>query len=383
MMLAGCGDHGAAETELASDCRRLLLTDSVTGRPIAGVQDLAVDREAGIAWLPAQDRWQVEAAARTGADDLPEGGLYWLALDASSLTGGQATVVDAARAFKADRPFHPHGIDLFVGDDGRRTLFVVNRRYVRDGGDGRRPRWVMDPSIEVFDVHGTALHHRLTVEGPLVCQANGIVGVASDRFYVSNDTGACSARGRWLELVAGLDRASVVRVVLEGGEDGPRITTVAEGIRFANGLAVNDEHLYVAATRANAILVFRRDRLQEAPAEAPDAVFRLGTGPDNLMWDGAGGLLAASHPSLFRLALYRYRWWPGAIAPSHVVRVDPRDGSVQQIYRSREQPPLLSAATVAAVYDDRLIMGSVTDTGLAVCRYAAGEAEAQASARRP
>ena len=215
------------------------------------------------------------------------------------------------------------------------------RRHVRDGADGRRPRWVMDPSVEVFDVRGLALHHRLTVEGPSVCQANGIVGVASDRFYVSNDAKACSATGKWLELAAGLDRSYVVRVVLGAAGTAPEVVPVVRRVRFANGLAADDEHLYVAATRAGAILAFRRDRLRDhrdqGATDTPDAVFRLGTGPDNLTGDGAGGLLAASHPSLFRLALYRHRWWPGATAPSHVVRVDPRDGSVGEVYRSREQ----------------------------------------------
>ncbi|TVR79772.1 MAG: hypothetical protein EA405_12175 [Rhodospirillales bacterium] len=376
LALSGCDDRVTAAMLPASQCRGLALIDADSGEPLAGIQDLTVDAAAGVAWLAAQDRWAVEAAAHARADALPQGGLYALPLDPATLDSAEVSVVDISRAFKGTRSFHPHGIDLHVGDDGRRTLFVVNRRHVRDGPEAGAPRWAMDPAIEVFDVEGTALVHRHTVEGPKVCHANGVVSVAADRFYVSNDAGACSARGRWLELVTGLDRASVVRVELGGGDSAPRITTVADGIRFANGLAVDENHLYVAATRANAVLVYRRDRLPESdeakPAATPDSVIPLGAGPDNLSWDGNGRLLAASHPSLFRLALYRYRWWPGAIAPSSVLRVTVADTSVQEVYRSRERPPLLSAATVAAAHGDRLLMGSVTDTGLTVCRYSDG-----------
>lgn len=162
-------------------------------------------------------------------------------------------------------------------------------------------------------------------------------------------------------------------VELEDATGAGAIRAVAEGIGFANGLALDRQHLYVAATRDQALLVYRRDSLNGTAAlGAPERVIAVHGGPDNLSWASEHVLLVAVHPSLLRLAGYRYHWMSGSMswfetAPTRILAVDVRDGAQRIVWDSKAGEPL-SATTVAVRHGDFLIAGSVTDAGLMVCQ---------------
>jgi sugar lactone lactonase YvrE len=373
--------HPAGQPSVAgspvSACHKVEVTDAHTGRPLRGIEDIAVNAAANIAYLSADDRWAVEEGAARNVNVLPQGGIYLLPLDDAFLGADRLEVADLTTPFKTGNVLHPHGIDLVFDASGRGILYVINRRYQRRhqrqhsgrGSGGENGRWEMVATVEVFDVgEAGALHHRQTVRDRAFCRANGIVGLGRDRFLVSNDGAACGGWARRWELALGLKRGNVVRVELDEATGASAVTPLAEGIAFANGLAVDTRHLYVAATRDQALLVYPLGGLDAPEARArPERIIAVGGGPDNLSWASEHVLLVAVHPSLLRLAAYRHRWtWLADAAPTRIIAVDVRDGSQRTLYASDTGEPL-SAATIAVVHGDFLIAGSVTDKGLMLC----------------
>lgn len=367
------GQPSMCVAALASDCRHVAIVDA-RGQAVRGIEDIAVDAEAKVAYLSADDRWAVEAHAAQGDPVLPQGGIYGLRLDDALLGSERIVVADLTTSFKIENDFHPHGIDLVFDAGGKGTLYVINRRYQRRNAKrASGGRWEVVPTVEIFDVgEGGKLYHRRTVRSGAFCRANEVAGLDRRRFLVTNDGAACGTWGRRLERALGLKRGNVVLVELEDATGASAVRTVAERIGFANGLALDAHHLYVAATRDQALWVYRRDSLNEmGTLGAPERVIAVDGGPDNLSWASEHVLLAAVHPSLLRLAAYRYRWmswgmsWLDA-APTRIVAVDVRDGSQRVVWASDAGEPL-SAATIAARHEDVLIAGSVTDTGLMLC----------------
>jgi hypothetical protein len=366
---------------LASDCRRVAIADPA-GQAVRGIEDIAVDAAARVAYLSADDRWAVEERAERGDPVLPQGGIYLLRLDDVSLRSERITVADLTTRFKTENAFHPHGIDLVFNAKGRGALYVINRRYQRQNlkrGSGERGgRWEVVPTVELFDVgEGGELHHRRTVRSGAFCRANGVAGLDRGRFLVTNDGAACGRWKRRLEQALGLRRGNAVLVELEDATEASTVRVVAERIGFANGLAFDGQYVYLAATRDQALLVYPSHNLNRAGTlGAPERVVAVGGGPDNLSWASEHILLMAVHPSLLKLAAYRYRWMSRGMsggtswidtAPTRILAVDVRDGAQRVVWKSDAGEPL-SAATVAVRHENVLIVGSVTDAGLMFCQ---------------
>lgn len=393
-VLGGCGvwigfafgpDPPATWSPAYRDCRHLALIDGETGAPLRGIEDIDLDRATGIAWLSAYDRWTVERQAASGADTLPDGGLYPLALARLHEGAERLTVSNAAADWDGAGGLFPHGIGLgstttsgaATGGAAVRWLAVVNRRYRRAAGQAT---WESAPSVELFAVAGDRLVHRASLTDPRLCNANDVVPLDASTLLVSSDRGRCGPWGRLAETVLGLSRGSVLRLALAGIEAGgsPRLTgivPIVEGLAFANGLALarTEESaplLLAAATRAKAVSAYVLP--EETGAENGLDLLRtvaLSGGPDNLFVDATGRGLTALHPSLLRLGLYRYRWFGVATAPTRIVRFNVTDATVETLV---DDPSgrLLSAATGAIAFAGLLIAGSVADEGLLVCRPA-------------
>ena len=374
--VAGCDERAAQPVQFGpSDCRTVTVRVEGTGERVVSIEDMVIDRPAGIAYLSAYDRWALADDLAAGRRDLTQGGIYALSLtEAAWRDGGTATARDVTAAFRAEHDFHPHGISLHAGPDGGRTLAVVN--HIIAYRDGRRQR---REAIEVFDVAGDGLRHRRTIEHPLMCHPNDVFAIGEDRFLVTNDRGSCSALGNLMEDVFNLHRSYVLYF------DGETVTKVATGIGFANGITVGPpggaglspgqgNAVYVAATRESAIRVYAMDALlaDGPPPEAPDRLIRLPAGPDNLTVTPDGTLLIAAHPNLFRLALNLWHWTGIRTAPSRLFALPTSEpaaaaDTVRLLYA--DDGSQFSAATTAATFRGMLLAGSVTDRHLLVCRY--------------
>ena len=278
--------------------------------------------------LSAMDRLAREWRPET----TPEGGLFKVSL--KRLAAGEAWAAPIVWPGAVAGGLFPHG--LAVSTDGERLAFI--NRGINRAGDGT-----------VSIVGGTltrgAFSLRTTRFDPLFCRANDLEfsGGGAMALRVTLDRGDCGLS--WADLKPGSTSGRVVSVNL-GGLAPPKIEQT--GLAFANGIA----GLYVAETRG-----WRLHHRLDRPVELPG-------GPDNLTWDGLGGLIAALHPSLFRLAAYRYGYHD--TAPSRIVRVDL--GRNIEVLFDDPAGEVFSGTSVAVLAGGVLVAGSIRDAGLLVCK---------------
>lgn len=308
----------------SDDCARAEPRDTASGRPLVGIEDMALLPDGDTLILSAMDR----LALRWRPETAPEGGLYHVSL--TRLAAGESWAVPLVPAGSIAGGLFPHGIA--VSNDGGH-LAVVNRSR-----DGRT-------AILAGPLASGAFTPRHVRSDPELCRANDLdfTGDGPAALRITLDRGACGAA--WADLRPGATTGRVV--ALDLATAAPPRTEIA-GLAFANGIA----GLWVAETRG-----WRLHHLLDRPVALPG-------GPDNLTWDGAGGLVAALHPSTARIAAYVHGYRDNA--PSRIVRVAP-DRRVEVLY---DDPAgvLFSGATVAMLRGDLLVAGSVIDAGLLVCR---------------
>ena len=181
---------------------------------VVGAEDLALDRRGSRVFISAIDRrGDAERQAATGA--------LW-SLDLSD---------DKARPNRQTHglrfPFHPHGIGL-AHSASATMLMVVNHR-----GGGHVFESVAD-TIEVFQASADgALEHSHSVADPLLRSVNDVAPLPDGRFYASIDHGQPAGLLRKIEDYTRRPWASVVFY------NGRRARTVADGLRYANGVALS------------------------------------------------------------------------------------------------------------------------------------------------
>lgn len=352
-LLLACGlmAGGAAGTACAG-CRTLAITAAAitgAGRPVVGIEDLAVDGPAGRLVLSAYDR-------RADAEHAG-GGLFLLPLAALDAPDAErAEALDLTAGFHPVGGFRPHGIDLRIEPDGRRAVLSINRRH-----DGTTV-------VERFGLTGATLSHQGTIDDPLLCRANDVAFLDGGRILFTSDHGGCGWLAVAVENVLNLHRGFVGII-----EDG-HARVLADGIGFANGLLPDAaaDRLYVAATRERAVLVYRLSALLDGRDAAPHDRIAMPGAPDNLSMTGGGGpwdgrVLAAVHPSLFAFALHRHGLPGGGMASARVVAFGPTHVETIADVVADGDGRHASAATVAAAWGNRLIAGSVMSDRLLVC----------------
>jgi arylesterase / paraoxonase len=312
---------------------------------IPGPEDIVIDHAARIAFVVSQQRMSASGKL-LAADDMPGGSIF--ALDLTAMPLAKRLLADqGALGFS----FHPRGCSFVAGANGERRLMVIS-----------------DPTgadhvVEIFDVVGmtfdsVALRHvRTIVDADHIVSPNDLVALDADRFYVANDHGARNVLLRSLEDLFGLPLSTVAFW------DGSRCHTVAQGIVFANGIAIDRarSRLYVASTRSKKIHVYAWDGNHPAQELTESEPIALPGCPDNLEWDEDGNLWIGADPSFVQLALYVAG--VHSTAPSQVLRVSFDESgtpNVEEVWRD-ETGEAISASSVAAVHGKgpirRLLIG--------------------------
>jgi arylesterase/paraoxonase len=320
------------------------LTPHFTGRctavtGVVGAEDITIHPRTGMAYLSAFDR-RAAFAGRPAT-----GAIYAYDLNASSPQPVNLTP-DAAPGF------HPHGISLHVADDGTSTLFAINH------AGGRH-------AIEIYDVTTDRLVHTRTLTDPLLVSPNDLLALTPTQVYITNDHGYPPGFLRTLEEYLRLAAANVVLW------DGTRFREAAGGIRMANGInrSPDGTTVYVNAVIGQTVRQYARE------PRSGTLTFRgeiaLGSGGDNIEVAADGTLWIAAHPQLLTVV----RYMSGALprAPTQILRVVPRtDGSaaIDEVYLDLGEQ--ISAASVAAVRGNRLLIGPIADTKVLDCRLADG-----------
>lgn len=306
------------------DCERMALTDTASGQPIVGVEDMALLPDGDTVILSAMDR-----LTRTRRpSSAPEGGLYEASL--RRLAAGEAWASPVVSPGTVAGGLFPHGVA--VSGDGERLAFINRAR---------------DDTVSIIggSLRRGSFTARSTRSGPEFCRANDLMFADDEsmNLRITLDRGDCGLA--WADLDPESTSGRVISVNLSSVSPAKVEET---GLSFANGIA----GLYVAETRASRL----RHRL-DRPLELPG-------GPDNLNWDGLGGLIVALHPSLYRLAAYRYGYFDSA--PSRIVRVD-LDRKVEVLFDDTAGE-VFSGASVGVFSDGVLVAGSMRDAGVLVCQ---------------
>ncbi len=376
-LMAGCGGEAPqGPVELADTaCRPVTLVDAVDGHAVTGAEDLAVDPASGLVFISAFDRFSLEDALKADQRFLPRGGLYVVPFQDLVYRGGdrdRVEVRDILTPLLGEREIRPHGIDLYTGPLGQRVLGAVVHRYERTGL-GESERWERITGIETFTITDAGIEHSASIAHTSLCQANDLAIVGPRRLLVTRDRGTCGP-DTWMEDVLGLKRARVifVEVTEQGGLDRAPVP-VADRIAFANGIAIDRERrrLVVAATRDRTLLVYDLDTILSGAGGTPVGKVVLPGGPDNLTMAGPDRVIAAVHPSLLDIGLYRNRWLDRTSAPSRIVSVDMRDASQSVVFDDADGSRY-PAATVGLQYKDHMLLGSVGADGLLICHRPTG-----------
>jgi len=318
-------------------------------RPLAGAvgaEDMALSEPSGLLFVSSDDR---RATAR---GERSQGGIYVLDLDEIDLDGALPAPRLVTSGFEGE--LHPHGISLHRGPDGER-LFVVN--HTATGS-----------AIEILAWNGTSLEAVESIRDPRIHDPNDVLAVGDRAFYVTNDHGARSAWGRSFEEYLRRPWSDVVYF------DGQKSREVARHLRYANGIAASPDgaEVYVAATVGRSIVRYRRDAA--SGSLTMQERIPVGTGVDNITVDRDGNLWAGAHPQLLRFVAYADD--PRELSPSQVLWLEPhppRRGLTERAgERFREvlldDGSRLSGSSVAVARGDLLLVGSVFDEKLLVCR---------------
>jgi arylesterase/paraoxonase len=321
------GQFKNIEPHSSGDCR------VVTG--VMSSEDITIHPQTGLAFISSDDR----RALNTGS--AKQGAIYGYDLEAEN-----PVLINLTSDYKEE--FHPHGIGLYMAEDSTVSLFVVN--HIKDGH-----------YIEIFDYTGDRLVHRESIKGPLMTSPNDVIPVGKRSFYVTNDHGQVAGFKRTLEEYLQLPWAYVLYY------NGDRFQKAAGDLVYANGINISRDNktVYVAATISGGIFVYDRDI--ESGALNLTEFIDAGTGVDNIEIDEEGNLWLGAHPKL--LTFVKHAKDPTVKSPSQVLKITwgkDKSYSLKEVYLSDGTP--MSSSSVAAVYKDILLIGSVFEDRFLLCR---------------
>ncbi|XP_053743795.1 serum paraoxonase/arylesterase 2-like [Synchiropus splendidus] len=240
--------------------------------------------------------------------------------------------------------FNPHGISLYTDPtDDSVYLLVVNHPQE-------------DSHIEIFRfVEGNTLLHLKTITHPLLHSVNDIVAVGVDSFYATNDHSTPIKALHYLLVFLGLPGCDVV--YYSPGD----VRVTAAGFGSANGINISPDrrYIYVSDILDHEVDVFERkdgEQLQYVKS------VNVGSLCDNIEVDPeSGDVWLGCHPNASKLMSFNPEDPPG----SEVVRVKAilsRQPQVTQVYADDGRQ--LMASSVAAVFEGKLLIGSVFQKAL-------------------
>jgi arylesterase / paraoxonase len=313
-------------------------TETKVTLPIAGPEDITIDQESGLAFISVDDRRANRAAANS--------------VNGAILVMNLSDSIPAFRNITPDlKDFHPHGISLWKEPDGRMFLFVITHGPNHD-----------KQSVERFAWRNDSLVYLETFRDPeLMTSPNDLTAVGERSFYVTNDHGYSNAGlGRTLEDY--LQRA----ISYVNYYDGTGFRKVATGIAYANGVnhSADLSQVYVSSCTGRKVLIFDRN-----PANGDLSLnekIDVNTGVDNIELDADGSLWIGAHPQLLKFAGHAKD--SKKYSPSQVIKLSKDESGkyqMQEIFLN--DGTSYSGSSVAAVYKNKLLIGSVFENSILIC----------------
>ncbi|XP_036615433.1 serum paraoxonase/lactonase 3-like isoform X3 [Trichosurus vulpecula] len=238
--------------------------------------------------------------------------------------------------------FNPHGICTFIDKDNAVYLYVVNHPQMKS-------------TVEIFRFEGDSLFHLKTITHELLSSVNDIVVLGPEQFYATNDHYFTNHFLAQLEPFLDLHWTNVI--YYSPGE----VKEVANGFSLANGITISPDkkYVYVASLTSQSIHIMKRHDNWNLTQEK---VLHLGTLVDNLSVDPAtGDVWAGCHPHGLKVLMYDPADPPG----SEVLRIQnilSQKPIMTMVYANNGS--VLQGSTVAAVYKQKMVVGTVLHKAL-------------------
>jgi len=306
-------------------------------------EDIDIDREAGVLFISAADRLGKAAGTSDGQGQV-------LVLDLNNLPKQYA--ISKQEGFD---DFRPHGMTIYKSPTGERRLFIINHRAAED-------------TIEIFDINPDhSLTHVKTIKDPLIANANDMVAVDMERFYVANSSGASNGFEGGMEMMGVMALSDIVYW------DGSKASAVIDDFASAGGIDISNDGktMYINATSTKSVEVYDRDMLSGALSLKQS--INVGFGVDNADVAPDGSVWVAGHPKVMAL-IGHFTSAGEKPAPSKVIRLpanaDGTLGEPETVLVSTGED--LSASSVAVQYQDKFFMGGITPRKMLICQPTAG-----------
>lgn len=304
-----------------------------------GPEDITIDHKRKMAFISADDRRQYIQSGDFGGSD---NGIIWT-LD---LSNPDAKPVPMTHDLAG--PFHPHGIALY--DEEAYELYVVNHLSM------------YEHEVNVFEiVSNTELKLKERITYPELIAPNDLIVLGQNQFLVSNDHG--HPRGTvWekIEVFLTLPWSSVSYY------DGKQGHIVIDGLRMANGLALNKDKsmLYLAESTRGTLSRYQRGE-SALTWQYLDEI-DIDSAIDNLEWYGEDTILTGAHPK--SLDFLKHVFDASHPSPSEVVAINVGGETMSSEIWHLDDGTHTSGSSVAARYQDDLFIGVVFEEHLTRCR---------------
>jgi arylesterase / paraoxonase len=306
---------------------------------VAGPEDITIDQQSGLAFISVDDR-------RTNRQDQSsmKGAILIMNLSDSMPSLKNITPVEVI-------DFHPHGISLWKNSNGGTFLFVVNHRVNHTEHVVERFEWKNDSLIYLESIK----------DADLMTSPNDVTAVGERSFYVTNDHGY-SKQGIGRTLEDYLQRA----ISYVNYYDGTSFKKVATDIAYANGINQSSDHskIFVASTTGRKVMIYTRD-LSNGALSLQEEI-NVKTGVDNIELDDQGTLWIGCHPQLLKFVAHAAD--PSKFSPSQVIKLtQDHTGKYQVEEVLLNDGTSYSGSSVAAIYNNTLLVGSVFEKSLLIC----------------
>lgn len=249
--------------------------------------------------------------------------------------------------------FRPHGLSLFG-----KTLAAIN--HPKNRGEELE-------SIEIFSVDKSGqLSHQKTISSELFDSPNAMVLIDEEKFYVGNDKDLDLSAFEKIQEQMGRPYSSIVYF------DGNDVSVAIDNLSSVSGIdLINEDYLLASETNGKRVAILKRDH--ESGLLEKINTFSLSGSPDNIKIQG-DTILVAQIPSVFALiqhfiALQNGEYIP---SPSKIEKLnwlsDKNDLSkeIEVLFASKGND--LSTASVGAMWRDQLLIGSITDKKVYICK---------------
>ena len=240
--------------------------------------------------------------------------------------------------------FHPHGISAFINEANNLYLSVVNHTSKGD-------------FIELFYYDNIDLVHVKTISSPHLVSPNDIVLINENQFYVTNDHGSKKPFFKLFEDYLQTSKSNILFY------DGSSFIEVVSDLQYANGINISKDKktIYCAETIGKKLNIYNRNLLDNSLSLINSIA--IDSGLDNIEVDSNGDLYIGSHPKLFDFIKHAKN--KTNLSPSQIFKVSSDYESVNEIFLSDGSD--LSASTVGAFYNGKLLIGALFDNHFLYC----------------